>query len=85
MPPGSKLQPQPFIELRRESYSDDFMLVDLEGKSFEFSPMDTEFTLRIARKHGIDLDDASFGTMMDSLWQFGIVVYWPETRTWEIL
>ena len=80
-------EPKPFIELRRELGDDLITVVDQTGNRFTYDLTEEPFSRRKALNHRIDLDEAELERMIDHLWSFGLVIFWPERQTerWEVL
>jgi hypothetical protein len=82
-----KLEKRPFIELRREQGEREIRIIDTDGRVFEYDLTETEITTRLVESHGMDLggDEEKLNLLLSALWSYGIVIFWPESSSWEIL
>jgi hypothetical protein len=79
-----------FIELRREARENEITIFGQDGSEWDVDLTETHLTSRYVKNaYGILLEEFNLEQMLDALWNFGIVTYWPpkpgeKYGTWEV-
>ena len=66
-----------FLELKREPWDDRFVIVDGLSRTYacDADSLDVE---TFFRKHGVNEEGENLGKLIDIVWNFGLVIYFPE-------
>lgn len=67
---------KPFIEIRREPFSDYIEIIDQEERSFSIDATEGNVPLFFKRR-GIRLSEHDLEMFIDQVWNFGLAIYHP--------